>query len=124
MRRAPASTTPTARAVSDWISVISSAIVRAARCDSSASWRTSSATTANPRPWSPARAASMAALSASRFVCSAIPVIVSTMPPMRSLRSPSSRIVSVASSEAVRTASIASVAWVAACVPSSAMVRA
>jgi len=33
-----------------------------------ASWRTSSATTANPRPCSPARAASMAALSASRLV--------------------------------------------------------
>ncbi|PHN42042.1 hypothetical protein AO259_11820 [Pseudomonas sp. ICMP 564] len=33
---------------------------------------TSAATTAKPRPWSPARAASMAALSASRLVCSAI----------------------------------------------------
>ena len=38
-----------------------------------ASPRTSSATTAKPRPASPARAASMAAFNASRLVCSAIP---------------------------------------------------
>ena len=36
---------------------------------------TSSATTAKPRPCSPARAASMAALSASKLVCSAMPPI-------------------------------------------------
>jgi len=41
----------------------------------SASFLTSSATTANPRPCSPARGASMAALSARRFVCSAISLI-------------------------------------------------
>ncbi|MNZ48905.1 hypothetical protein D3C78_666590 [compost metagenome] len=40
-----------------------------------ASALTSSATTAKPRPVSPARAASMAALSANRLVCSAIPWI-------------------------------------------------
>ncbi|CRZ39749.1 Uncharacterised protein [Vibrio cholerae] len=39
--------------------------------------RTSSATTANPRPCSPARAASIAALSANKFVCSAIPLMMS-----------------------------------------------
>ena len=45
----------------------------------SASFRTSPATTAKPLPASPARAASMAALSASRLVCLAI----SSMKPMR-----------------------------------------
>ena len=41
------------------------------------------ATTAKPRPASPARAASMVALSASRLVCSAIAVISFTTSPMR-----------------------------------------
>ncbi len=48
-------------------------LVRAASC------RTSSATTAKPRPWSPALAASMAAFNASRLVCAAIPPMVWTM---------------------------------------------
>ncbi len=44
---------------------------------------TSEATTANPRPASPARAASMVALSASRFVCSATALINFTTSPIR-----------------------------------------
>ncbi|MNG23893.1 hypothetical protein D3C84_1085530 [compost metagenome] len=44
--------------------------------------RTSSATTANPRPCSPARAASMAALRASRLVCSAMPPMTPRMEPI------------------------------------------
>ena len=80
--RAPSVTTATVRCVSPWISRTRAEICSAARRDSSASLRTSSATTAKPRPCSPARAASMAAFSASRLVWPAMPVIVSTMPPI------------------------------------------
>src|SRR5947207_1274964 len=54
----------------------------------SASLRISSATTAKRTPDSPAPAASMAALSARRFVCDAISSIVSTISEISSERSP------------------------------------
>ena len=57
--------------VSAWISPTRAWICPADCCERSASLRTSDATTANPRPCSPARAASMAALRASRLVWSA-----------------------------------------------------
>jgi hypothetical protein len=60
-RRAPSPASSRDLAISDRISPAEAA----ARC---ANWRTSPATTANPLPWSPARAASTAAFSASRFV--------------------------------------------------------
>ena len=51
-----------------------------AACDERcAKLRTSEATTANPRPASPARAASTAALSASKLVCRAISSITPMM---------------------------------------------
>ena len=66
----------------------------------------------------------MAALSASRLVCSAMPVIVSTMPPIRSERAESSPIASDTSRELSATWRIASVACCAAATPSWATPRA
>ncbi len=54
------------------------------------------ATTANPLPASPARAASMVALSASRLVCSEISVMVSVTLPILPAASPSCCIMVVA----------------------------
>ena len=63
---------------------ISSRISRADFSAPSARFRTSSATTANPRPCSPARAASIAAFRARRLVWSAIPATVFTTWPISS----------------------------------------
>jgi hypothetical protein len=71
-----------------WIWVIMPAIWSALSALPSASLRTSSATTAKPRPASPARAASMAALRASRLVWSAMLRMMSTTSPIFSLLSP------------------------------------
>ena len=57
-------------------------ICSADSADCAANLRTSSATTAKPLPCSPARAASIAALSASRLVCSLIALIASTICPI------------------------------------------
>ena len=76
----------TALRASFWMLPISSEISLVDCADFSASLRTSSATTANPRPCSPARAASMAAFKASRLVCSARSSITSTILPMLSAR--------------------------------------
>ena len=66
-------------------------------CTRRARLRTSSATTAKPRPISPARAASMAALRASRLVCSAMPWITLTTPLIFWLSSASFWIISAVS---------------------------
>ena len=104
--------------------VTMSVIWAAAERDSSARPRTSSATTAKPLPASPARAASIAAFSASRLVCSAIVVIVSTMPPILRERAEKSSI--AASTAALESAirRMLSVASSAVRAPSAAALRA
>ena len=68
-------------------------------CDCSASFLISSATTANPRPLSPALAASILALSERRFVCSVISVIALEMKLIFSILSTISFITSLESLE-------------------------
>ena len=69
--------------VAAWMPVICWPISPVAFAVCSASAFTSEATTAKPRPASPARAASMVALSASRLVWPAMVLISSTTSPMR-----------------------------------------
>ena len=68
----PSSVASTVEFAVCWIFVMSDVIFVVACFDSSASFLISPATIAKPFPCSPARAASTAALSASRLVCSAI----------------------------------------------------
>src|SRR5690554_7373080 len=72
-----------------------------------ASVRTSPATTLKPRPCSPARAASIAALSASRFVCSARSLTVVMISPIACACSASSRMLAPIESTCTLTWSIA-----------------
>ena len=65
---APFSMAMTVAFVSPWTASTMAAMFAAEALDRSARRRTSSATTAKPRPPSPARAASIAALRASRLV--------------------------------------------------------
>ena len=85
----PSSIASTTRRVSAWMRLIISAILAVAEVVRSASLRTSSATTAKPRPCSPARAASMAAFSANKLVWSAISSITCTISPISWLDCPS-----------------------------------
>src|SRR5262245_9464136 len=84
-RRICSTTSPTWR----WMSATSSPASAAAPALCSARRRTSSATTANPLPCFPARAASMAAFNASRLVMSENSRIDAMKPVMRRLITPS-----------------------------------
>ncbi|MFK4572295.1 hypothetical protein ABIF94_003731 [Bradyrhizobium ottawaense] len=74
---------PTESSVAVWIPVICWLISPVALAVCSASALTSEATTAKPRPASPARAASMVALRARRLVWPAIWLMSSTTSPIR-----------------------------------------
>ena len=83
----PASTLPIDSPISAWISLAASAL----RCARS---RTSAATTAKPRPWSPARAASTAAFRARMLVWKAMPSTAPRISPTRRALASILRIVS------------------------------
>ena len=82
MFSAPSRPALTAASMSAVLPLTICAICCDAVFDCSASFLTSSATTAKPRPASPARAASMAAFSARRFVCDVMFDMTSTISEM------------------------------------------
>src|SRR4051812_33210199 len=86
---------PTASRVSVWIASIFWLMSSVALAVSLANSFTSLATTAKPLPASPARAASMVALRASRLVCCAIEVMTLSTLPISALLSPSLATVAV-----------------------------
>ncbi len=110
MSRVAISMELTTRMFSVWTSLTISAIFSAEVAVSVASLRTSSATTAKPRPASPARAASMVAFRARRLVCWAILVMTSTMVPICWVRSLSAFTPPAAPSTMLKTPFILSMA--------------
>ena len=94
MARAIEEISSTERLVASWMAATCAEISSVAREVWLASVFTSAATTAKPLPASPARAASMVALSASRLVCAAIAEMAPTTDPMRSAASSSERMTS------------------------------